>query len=333
MIVTNDIADRGGRRTTVLVSHDLYTAYRGRLEHSFPKVPWVYVDDYDDLPLALAAFEPEVVLSFKLQGGDSFPRELILGWPTLRWLHAGSVGIDHLAPWDATRLSVTNSSGIHTAPMSEYVVWAVLNQTLQMPLYARQQRERRWLPRQTRLAASSSAVVVGFGTLGQAIGRQLKRFGMRVIGVRTRPDSPSDAADDVVPVACLGDAIAVADFVIIALPLTPLTRNLFDAAMIERIKPGSYVINIGRGGILDEVQLSLALRTGALSGALLDVLSTEPLLDNDILWDQPNLSITPHVSADIEGWQTLAAGVFSDNLGRWLRGEPLMNLCDPTRGY
>lgn len=333
MIVTTNRAEHEPPGTAVLVNHDLFARYRHRLEGRFPDLPLVYVDNYADLPQALEWFEPEILLTFKIHGGGTYPRALVLEWPSLRWLHAGSVGIDHLVGWDKSRLTVTNSSGIHTAAMSEYVLWAVLNQTLRMPYYASQQRDHRWAPLETRLAASFSAVVVGFGSLGMAIGRRLKSLGMRVTGVRTTAGEPSDAADAVLPAACLGAALAAADFVIVTLPLTPLTRRLFDANMLGRIKPGGYLINVGRGEVVDASALAAALRSGALSGAQLDVLATEPLPPDDPLWAAPNLSITPHVSADIEGWHALAAEVFSANLRRWLDGETLMNLCDPVRGY
>jgi phosphoglycerate dehydrogenase-like enzyme len=319
---------------TVLVNHDLSRLYRDKFDRRFPHPRLVYVDSYDALPAAIAEARPDVVLSFKIHGGGRYPRESMLGALSIRWIHTGSAGVDHLAPWDATRLMVTNSGGIHAGPMAEYAAWAVLNTILRIPLYARQQAERRWKPHPTRTAGQFTAMVVGFGRIGEAIGRALRRLGLRVTGVCTiAGGDPNGAADRIIGINELPAAIGDADFVILALPRTPATIGQFDAHMIGRMKPGATLVNMARGGIVDEDALVRALNDGKLGAAVLDVAAEEPLPPGSPLWDAPGLIVTPHVSADIADWQVLAADLFADNLENWLAGRPVRNVCDPGRGY
>jgi phosphoglycerate dehydrogenase-like enzyme len=217
--------------------------------------------------------------------------------------------------------------------MAEFATWAVLSRTLRIPLYDRQQRQHLWRPHPTLLAGDFSALVVGFGRIGEAVGAALKRLGMRVTGVRMEPAPPVGAADRIVGLKDLATALGEADFVLLTLPKTAVTNGLFDAAMIERMKPGATLINLSRGGIVEEAALCRALSEGRIAGAVLDVTEEEPLPSDDPLWDAPNLVMTPHVSADIDRWQAYAAETFAENLDRWLSGRPVLNLCDPRRGY
>ena len=128
-------------------------------------------------------------------------------------------------------------------------------------------------------------------------------------------------------------ALAKGDFVILITPLTERTRGLFDAKMLAHVKRGAYFINVARGNIVDEKALREAIVAGRLSGATFDVFHQEPLPADDPMWDAPEVIVTPHVSGEVADWQALAAGIFMDNLERWMRGEPLANVCDPDLGY
>jgi phosphoglycerate dehydrogenase-like enzyme len=146
---------------------------------------------------------------------------------------------------------------------------------------------------------------------------------MRVVGVRRTPtgDEPCEAW----PMARLGELLGRADYVIVALPLTPETRHLFDAATIGRMRPGARLINVGRGELVDEAALAGALRDGRLAGAALDVFETEPLPEASPLWDLPGVLVTPHVAASTPAAHRHAAELFVANLARWARREPLRN--------
>jgi phosphoglycerate dehydrogenase-like enzyme len=180
--------------------------------------------------------------------------------------------------------------------------------------------------------AGRTLVVVGFGTIGSEIGRVARTVGLRVIGVRTQP-SPSEHADLVVGTDRLHEALGEADYVSIVLPLMATTRGLIDGRAIAAIKPGAYLMNTGRGGIVDEAALLGALRSGHLSGALLDVFETEPLPPENPLWTAPNTTILPHISGDPVDWRMRVTKLFVRNLREWMKGRPLVNVVDPARGY
>src|ERR1019366_9536457 len=110
----------------------------------FPELQVVVLDNFTDLQATLAREQPDAVLSFRMGHLGPFPRETLLSWPSIRWLHSGGAGIEHLPPWDAARVMVTNSSGLHGRVMAEYTTWAILNQTQRMPSFAKQQLDRVW---------------------------------------------------------------------------------------------------------------------------------------------------------------------------------------------
>jgi len=315
---------------TVLVLDRAADRYLAMLRTRFPEVRVVVCDTYETLPARLAEAQPEVVLSFKI-GRAAFPREALVG-SGARWIHAGGAGVDHLVPWDAARLEVTNSSGIHGDIMAQHVLCVVLMMNLHMPAYLRQQRERRWQGDEGISLEGQTLGVVGFGSVGQAVGRLARRAGMRVIGVRTRP-APSEAADEVAGVDALRRVAAEVDHLVVCLPLTPATRGLIDADVISAMRPHARLIDVSRGGVVDGDALLDALKAGAIAGAALDVFASEPLPPESPFWEMENVIVTPHVSSDIRGWQLRVAELFADNLERWLAARPLRNVVDPARGY
>jgi len=320
------------RELKLLVNHDSSAPYLGEVRARFPELQLVVLDNYAGLQATLAREQPDMVLSFRMGHLGPFPRETLLAWPSIRWLHATGAGIEHLPPWDASRIMVTNSAGIHGPIMAEYAAWAVLNQTQRMPLYAAQQRERVWKLYPVDSAEGKTVAIVGMGRVGRAVAARLRAFGMRIIGVRNRA-GPLAEADETLTAERLPEALARADFVVLITPLTAQTRGLFDARMLAHCKRGAYFINLARGNIVDEAALRLAIAGGALAGATMDVFHTEPLPADDPMWQAEGVIVTPHVSGEVPEWQAVAARLFLDNLGRWLRGEALSNLCDPALGY
>ena len=319
-------------RLTVLVLHRQPEMYIDRLTERFPQVRFVVVDSYAGLPAALADARPDVVLGFKIAGQGAFPRAELFAAPSVRWVHAGGAGIDHFVSWDASRVMVTNSSGLHGESLARLVTWAILNQELGMPAYAAAQRAREWKQRPLRAPAGRVVAIVGFGRIGAAIAAHVRPFGFHVVGVRRAP-APSADVDEVVGLDALRPTLGRADHVVLVLPLTADTRGLFGADMLATFKPGAHLINIGRGGIVDEDALRAALAAGPIGAATADVFATEPLPPDDPLWTTPNVIITPHAMGDPVGWQGRVADIFADNLQRWIDGKSLENLCDPGLGY
>lgn len=283
--------------------------------------------------------------------GDVFDRtmaeaDFLIGWnipradfatkaPRLRLLHLTGAGLDHLAPldWLPPGLTVTNSRGIHADRVGEYIVMAVLALNAHLPLYADNKLRCRWQPAFMPGVRGTTALVVGVGGLGEAGAERCKVLGMHVIGVRAS-GRPSPVVDEMVTPDQLMDVLPRADVVLLTMPLTPNTRGMIGSAQIDAMKPGSGLINLARGAVLDHAALHKRLEDGRLSGAFLDVADPEPPPANAPIWRLPRTIITPHISCDDPGRYTIdALKVFFDNLVRLEAGEPLRNVVNLERGY
>lgn len=298
----------------------------------FPDLPLVTLDHYGAVPDALASEKPEVVFAFKIGKKDPFPREAILGCDSVKWIQASGAGVDHWTPWDIGQVTITNASGIHAEVMAQYTLWAILHHRLGFPRMARNQSKSLWDKKLLVSAAGATLAIVGFGRIGAEVGRLAKAVGLKVIGVRARPE-PSEHADEVVGTDRLHEALGQADFVLNVLPLTDETRGLFDADMLAAMKPGACLINTGRGHIVEEDALAAAIKSGHLGAAVLDVFATEPLPPESPLWTLENVVITPHTAGDMVDWESDITTLFCDNLERWTKGDALENIVDPSRGY
>jgi phosphoglycerate dehydrogenase-like enzyme len=200
------------------------------------------------------------------------------------------------------------------------------------PRYTAQQRAHVWQQHPWQGLAGKTALVIGLGAIGRRVAAHARHLGMRVLGLRARPGA-LDAVDEMVDLEGLHDALGRADVVCVHVPLTVATRGLLDVHAFRRMKRGAILINTSRGGVMDEDALREALADGTLAAAYLDVFATEPLPADSALWDTPNLVLTPHISDTVADYQERFADFFADNLDRWLKGQPLANVVDPTRGY
>ena len=255
--------------------------------------------------------------------------------PRLRLIYCTSAGLDRLAPFDwlPDGVALLNNRGTHGARAGEYGIMALLMLSGGMPGFAAAQREGRWAQRHTPVLRGRTVVVVGLGTLGGAVAGQAARFGMEVIGVRTRAEPHPDCAR-VVAVSDLDTVLPGAEFLVLATPLTSRTEGLLDRRRIGLLPAGAGVVNIGRGALLDQDALCDALDAGALGGAVLDVFVPEPVLPGHRLWTTRNLVMTPHVSADDPlTYNPDSLDIFFQNLRALRDGTALPNRFDVTRGY
>jgi phosphoglycerate dehydrogenase-like enzyme len=203
---------------------------------------------------------------------------------------------------------------------------------LHFPTFFRQQRERVWSSTELAPTRGRTLAILGLGSIGRLAAVKAKKLGMQVLGVKARPGMPPEGVDEVYGVERLAEVAGRSDFLVVTLPLTPRTKGLVDERTLQSMQPGSVLINLSRGTIVDESALVKALTLGPLRGAVMDVFAQEPLPKESELWDLPNLVITPH-TGDIEGWKERVADLFCENLARWRASEPLRNVVDPERGY
>jgi glyoxylate/hydroxypyruvate reductase A len=275
---------------------------------------------------AAAIGEAEILYAWK------FPPELYANAPALRWLQAMGAGVEWaLVPGLPRPVTVTRAPGVFGPWMMEYVLGWCAWVTQRMETYLAAKRERRWLDRALpdRLLGKT-LTIVGLGDIGRAIAAAARVFGMRVIGV-SRSGRQAREADHVYRIGDLATALGEADFVVLALPLTDDTRGLVDARALAAMRPSAWLLNIGRGALVDEAALVAALRERRIAGAILDVFTTEPLPPEHPLWALDNVVITPHISGPSTADEI--APVFNDNLARYLAGRPLHHVVDRARGY
>jgi len=303
------------------------------LQRRAPDAEIACCTDYESLPRMIAAQMPEVLYTIRFGGTPGYPRQAILDSPSLRWVSVGGSGTDHLAPWDASRLTVTNAAGVGAPTMAQYAIAAMLQFSLGLPHFAREQRQRHWdLSGKVGSVEGRTLVILGLGKTGQATARLAKALDMRVLGVRANP-APTPDVDRVFAMGELHDVLAEADFLLLCLPLTAATRGLMDGQALRHLKSGAVLIDVSRGGIMRQAALIEALQSGRLAGAALDVFETEPLPPDNPLWGMANVILTPHCSSVYDGWDRRSMDMFCDNLDRWRQGLALENVIDPARGY
>ncbi|MGH3366154.1 MAG: D-2-hydroxyacid dehydrogenase [Nocardioidaceae bacterium] len=285
----------------------------------------------DELPKSLPG--TEVLLAW-----DFLTPALEPAWPAadrLRWVHTASAGVDNVLTGElaASDVVLTNSRGVFETPIAEYVTGWVLMDAKDMLATQQRQQRREWQHRDTRSVQGQLAVVVGTGPIGRTVARMLRSVGLRVRGVGRRQRSDDPDFGQVLAAERLGDAVADADYVVLAAPLTEQTRGMIDRRVLAAMPSQSRLINVGRGELVVESDLVSALESGGIAGAALDVFEREPLPSESALWTMPQVFVSPHMSADVVGWRDALADLFLDNLRRWCASEPLRNVVDKRLGY
>lgn len=269
---------------------------------------------------------------------DFFSAALSDAWKNadaLRWVHVAAAGVDTLLfPGLVTSdVVVTNAKGVFDRPIAEFVLACVLAHAKDLRTSWDLQRDRVWRHRETRSLLGSRALVVGTGSIGREIARLLRATGVHVVGAaRTARDDDPDF-DVVVASADLSEHVGDVDHLVVAAPLTPVTRGLVGAEVLAALPSSAHLINIGRGPILDEDAVVSALEDGRLAAASLDVFNTEPLPEDHPLWSARGASISAHMSGDVVGWRDTLVQQFVDNAERWLAGQPLRNVVDKELGF
>ncbi len=325
VLVTTAIDDENLRRITAIDPRVKVTdvSSLSRADYSGDSIAKEKLDD-------LLA-EAEVIF------GGRLPRNLVTRAPKLKLVQMMSAGVNRFL--DAERMEsqviMTNVSGIHAIQISEFVLGLMLMFVKQAPLYFQLKQDKQW-KRFTLTALRSKTVgIVGLGSIGREVARLAKAFGMRVMATRRSVKRVGRARyiDIMLPQNQLHELLVESDFVVLALPLTTETSKFIGEKELRTMKSTAYLINIARGGVVDEEALIRALEEDWIAGAGLDVFATEPLPTDSRLWELPNVILSPHISGDAEDNPVRTTELFLDNLRRYLNGEKLVNVVDKKKGY
>jgi phosphoglycerate dehydrogenase-like enzyme len=328
------------RHKIAILLHDEFEAWHPpawfmeRLRGDFPQVEVAYSSSRRTDESALR--DAGVMI------GWSLSLEQLRAASALRWIYSITAAIDQfLFPeFVATDVALCNAARVHGPVVAEHAVAMMLALARRIPSAVRYQDRRKWAmetiwEEQPRLReiAGATLVVVGLGSIGSEVATMAAALKMHVIGVRQNPERGLAGAHEVLGYQQLDSALARADFVVLAAPLTPQTRHLIDTRRLQLFKPDAYLINVSRGGLIDEAALVKALRERRLGGAALDVFEEEPLPRRSKLWKLPQVLITPHTAfLTAKIWERHYK-VFTGNLKRYLAGEPLQDVVDKRRGY
>lgn len=313
--------------STVIIVHAAPDDFRGRLEARFPSVRFVWVtEDRHDIAPLLEETQPDALFSIVTATFRGPAHRQAATFPSVRWVHCGGSGYEHLLPLDRSRVVLTNCVGVLAPFLAETVIAGMLALNSRLIQYHAQQAKRHWLPASFRPIKEQTLLILGLGAIGQCVAHVAKALGMRVLATSRAADRTHPDVDEVHPHDRFRTLLPSADVLSVHLRHTPDTEGLVDRAVLEALPRDALFINTARGAIVNESDLVAVLQSGRLRGAYLDVFETEPLSPESPLWKMEHVLISPHASDNVDDWTQRFAALFADNLERWMRGTPLINV-------
>lgn len=305
-----------------------------RVAGEFPQVQVVHLPDYSRVDAEIPDTDIAITWSVK--------PEQVKAAKNLRWVHSPAAAVHTLIIPEIVNsdIVITNSRDVHGPVVAEHTIALIFALAKKIPGAVRLQQKHEWgqqrlwdeLPR-VREIAGATLGLIGLGAIGRAVVKNAKAFGMRVIAAREHPEKGTEGADQVFGPAQIDEVFRRSDYVVLATPFTANTTGLANAARLALMKPDACLINVGRGPLIDEEALAAALREKRIAAAALDVFPKEPLEPHSLLWDVPNLLITPHTAALTANIWERHYTLFSENLRRYIRGEALFGIVDKHKGY
>lgn len=275
--------------------------------------------------------------------------------PNLKWIQFSYAGIDFIKKHpiiEQENLIATTLSGAAAPKVSEYALMAMLALAHKLPMMMQYQNEKIWPPDrwarfQPRELRGSTVGLLGYGSIARELARLLQPLGVEILATKNNleeikqrgyvtngtGDPEGEYFTRLYPPQALHSVLKKSDFVVVSLPLTKETRTIIGVKELQIMKPSAYLIALGRGGQVEEDALLYALKEKHIAGAVLDVFGTEPLPKESLLWEAPNMVITPHIAGDTRNYNQLVFELFRENLQRYLADEDLLNAYDPDRGY
>jgi len=273
--------------------------------------------------------EAEIIFGFRL------PQNVLARTPKLKWIQVMLAGVERFLDIEMLESPVIMTNYPHATPVSELVLSMMLMFVKKAPFCFQLKQEKQWKRFTLGMLRDKTVGVVGLGSIGREVARLARAFGMRVVATRRSAKGVGKAryVDIMLPLTQLQQLLTESDFVVLAVPFTPETTNLIGEKELRAMKPDAYLINVARGGVVDEEALIRALEENWIAGAGLDVFATEPLPTDSKLWELPNVILTPHIAGVMEGYAMRATEAFCENLRRYLNGKKLLNVVDKKRGY
>lgn len=303
-----------------------------------PEPTWAAGDGSRVAPSAVA----EAIRDAEIYFGWGITPDLFRRAECLRWVHSGAAGARaSLFPeMRDSDVILTNSAGVYAEPLAEWTIAAILHFARGFDVAVSGRLERRWpygemagAGHPLREVAGSTLAVVGFGGIGMAIGRRARALGMRVLALRSRHGAAPPGADEAFGPEGLPAVLERSHYVVLSLPETADTRNLIGRGELSSMRSDAVLLNLSRGGIVDEGALVEALRSRTIRGAALDVFREEPLPADSPLWELDNVFLTPHAGAISPRFWERETELMVRNVGHYLCGGRMENVVDKRRGY
>jgi phosphoglycerate dehydrogenase-like enzyme len=298
------------------VQEAMRARYRAKLIERFPQLTINVVGHHTQVDPHIA--NTDILLCFSPPMADHVVRDA----PKLKWIQALGTGVDNIIdlPSLNPEVLVTNIRGIHGTPMSEATIAYMLSLVRNMPGATHVQDSRKWERWPAGLLAGKTVGVLGVGLISEHLAPMLKAFDMTVIGITSEPRQAKGfdrmvRRDDLIEIA------RALDFLVVMIPLSAETRNIVGERLLAAMKPTGYVVNMARGGVVDEAALIQALEAGQIAGAALDVYEQEPLPSNSPLWTTKNLTCFPHQGGYSEGYEDRAMPTIAGNMVKFLAGD------------
>ncbi|MBE0626200.1 MAG: D-2-hydroxyacid dehydrogenase [Burkholderiales bacterium] len=262
------------------------------------------------------------------------PPGILASMPRLRWIQALTAGVEHWVSRPDLRpdIALSCARGTHRVQMPENILGALFHLTKPYAQATMDQRDRRWVRRISQTLAGKTLGILGLGEIGRELAKKAAALELRVIGTRSTAE-PVAQVDRIYPAVATDEVLAQSDFVLLLLPLTPLTDGIMNAARFRAMRSSAYLLNFGRGALVVDADLVQAVRGGIIAGAVLDVYRSEPLPAEHPFWVTEGITVLPHIGGLDAHRDEIVAALFADNMRRFLAGDALFALVDRARGY
>jgi len=343
-----------GQKLNVVIATPLEAAQAARIAKAAPDrvnviyepqlLPTIrYAADHDGIKPQLSAADQARWQSLVAEADIMFdfdwmaPEKLPVAAPRLRWVQGTSAGIgEFLRNKQLLQSTIvfTTAAGVHARPLAEFALLGLLYFWRDVPRLRREQAAHRWERYANRDMAGRRALIVGLGGVGRELARSFAALGLEVWGTKRSSQAiPPEGVKKLIDRSDLLSVLPQIDALVLACPLTPATRHMIGAEELAALPSSAILVNVGRGGLIDEPALIEALKHNKLAGAAMDVFETEPLPAESPLWDLPNVLVSPHSASTVDTENTRIVDIFIENLDRFLTGKKLINEFSREHGY